>query len=384
MRNSQPRTGPPRLYLIPVLSKALDVLELLQTESHPKSLEEVYQRTNISKTTVYRILKTFTHRGYLAQSENGLYRLVTRPRKVRFGFGGESSEMPFSEAVRESLVTAAASAGVDLLVLDNKYDAATAVRNAAEFVRQSVDLVIEFQIDQRIAPAIADKIHGAGIPLIAVDIPHPHATFLGVDNYRVGHEAGVFLAQHAKNHWRGGVSWAVGLDIQEAGPLVHSRITGAFAGIRSKLPELSDEKYVFLTAEGLRGKSHRLMLDFLRKRTKECGILVAAATDTSALGALQAVREAKRERDVAIVGQDCIPEALDELQVPGSCFIASVSHEAASYGPQLIQLGLAILNGQMVPPYNYVKHKLVTPNRQGKKSSGWQIEAARQYVPLLK
>jgi ribose transport system substrate-binding protein len=375
MRNSQPRTGPPRLYLIPVLSKALDILELLQTENQPKSLEEIYQRTNISKTTVYRILKTFTHRGYLAQSENGLYRLVTRPRKVRFGFGGESSEMPFSEAVRESLTTAAASAGVDLLVLDNKYDAATALRNAEEFVRQRVDLVVEFQIDQRIAPAIADKINGAAIPLIAVDIPHPHATFLGVDNYRVGYEAGVFLAQHAKSNWRGEVSWAVGLDIKEAGPLVHSRITGAFAGIRSKLPELRDERYVFLDAQGLRGKSHRLMLDFLRKHPKEHGVLVAAATDTSALGALQAVREAKRERDVAIVGQDCIPEALDELEVPGSCFIASVSHEAASYGPQLIQLGLAILNGQTAPPYNYVKHKLVASSVLTKKARAAKLPA---------
>src|SRR3979490_3413684 len=117
MRNIQPRTGPPRLYLIPVLSKALDILELLQLEHQPKTLEEIYQRTNISKTTVYRILKTFTHRGDLAQSENGLYRLVSRPRKMRFGFGGESSEMPFSEAVRESLTAACSSAGVDLVVL---------------------------------------------------------------------------------------------------------------------------------------------------------------------------------------------------------------------------------------------------------------------------
>ena len=70
--------------------------------------------------------------------------------------------------------------------------------------------------------------------------------------------------------------------------------------------------------------------------------------------------EAKRENDVAIAGQDCISEALDEMSVPGSPLIGSVSHEAASYGPQLIQLGLALLNGQMVPPYNYVKHRLVT------------------------
>ena len=368
VRNKQTKTGPSRLYIIPVLSKALDILELLQLENQPKSLEEIYQRTNISKTTVYRILKTFTHRGYLAQSENGLYRLVSRPRKVRFGFGGESSEMPFSEAVRESLVATASSAGVDLLVLDNKYDAATAVRNAAEFVRQAVDLVIEFQIDQRIAPMIADKIHGAGIPLIAVDIPHPHATFLGVDNYRVGFEAGTYLAQHAKSNWSGKVSWAIGLDIQEAGALVHSRITGAFAAIRWKLPGLRDENYVLLNGEGLRGKSHRLMVDFLRRHPREQGVLVAAATDTSGLGALQAVREAKREKDVVIVGQDCIPEALDEMGIPGSPLIGSVSHEAGSYGPQLIQLGLAILNGQIVPPYNYVKHKLVASAALIKKS----------------
>lgn len=359
MRNNQTKTGPSRLYLIPVLSKALDILELLQRENQPQSLEEIYQRTTISKTTVYRILKTFTHRGYIAQSDTGLYRLVSLPRKVRFGFGGESSEMPFSEAVRESLVAAASSAGVDLLVLDNKYDAATALRNAEEFVREGVDLVIEFQIDQRIAPAVADKIHDAGIPLIAVDIPHPHATFLGVDNYRVGFEAGVCLAQHAKSHWNGKVSWVVGVDIQEAGPLVHSRITGAFAGVRSKLSALRDECFVLLNGEGLRGKSHRLMLDFLRRHPKDHGILVAASTDTSGLGALQAVREAKREKDVVIVGQDCIREALDEMSVPGSPFIASVSHEAESYGPLLIRLGLAILNGQMVPPYNYVKHRLV-------------------------
>jgi len=47
-----------RLYVIPVLSKALDVLELMQKENTPRTLEEIYQRTNISKTTVYRILKT--------------------------------------------------------------------------------------------------------------------------------------------------------------------------------------------------------------------------------------------------------------------------------------------------------------------------------------
>jgi ribose transport system substrate-binding protein len=60
-----------RLYLIPILSKALDVMELLQTERAPMSLEAVYQRTRFSKTSVYRILQTLLHRGYVADRATG-------------------------------------------------------------------------------------------------------------------------------------------------------------------------------------------------------------------------------------------------------------------------------------------------------------------------
>jgi ribose transport system substrate-binding protein len=347
------------MYLIPVLSKALDILELLQNERGALTPEAIFQRTNISKTTVYRILKTLTHRGYLAQSQDGVYRLVARPKKARFGFGSQSADMPFSEAVTDSLRTAASAAGVDLIVLDNRYDGPTALRNADEFVQNNPDLVIEFQIDQRVAPVIADKIDGAGIPLIAVDIPHPHATFFGVNNYRVGFEAGECLAEYGKKIWKGEVKWALGLDVEEAGALVHSRITGAFEGIRSKLPGIRDSSLVRMDGRGMREKSYRLVLDFLRRHPKDRGLLIAAATDTSALGAVQAVRELKWEKYAAIVGQDCIPEALDEMSKDDSPLIGSVSHEAQSYGPRLIHLGLAILSGQRIAPYNYVQHKLV-------------------------
>jgi ribose transport system substrate-binding protein len=150
------RDGDPKgFYFVPVLSKALDIFELLQNEQGPLALESIHQRTNIAKTTVYRILKTFVRRGYVAQSQHGLYRLVSHPKKVRFGFGSESAEMPFSEAVTDSLKAASSAAGVDLIVLDNRYDGPTALHNADEFVRNRVDLVIEFQIDQHVAPGIA-------------------------------------------------------------------------------------------------------------------------------------------------------------------------------------------------------------------------------------
>ncbi len=74
--------------------------------------------------------------------------------------------------------------------------------------------------------------------------------------------------------------------------------------------------------------------------------LIAAANDTSALGARDAVRERKLERHIAIVGQDCIEEALARLSAPAR----PSSREDSTYGLNLIHLGLSILRGQTVPP----------------------------------
>jgi len=352
-----------RLYLIPVLTKALDILELLRAENQPMVLETIHRRTKISKTTVYRILKTLVHRGYVAQTADRQYRHVARPKKLRFGFGGQSAEMPFSEAVAASLRSAAIAVGVDLMVLDNRYDAEAAKENAETFIRENVDVIIEFQIDEHAAPVIADKIAEAKIPLIAVDIPHPHAVYFGMDNFRAGREAGELLAEFAINHWDGRMDWMIGLDIEEAGPLVQSRITGAFESVKARLPNLPVESFVRIDGRGMRDKSYKVVLEFLNRHPKDKYILIAAANDTSALGAIAAVRELRREKNVAVVGQDCLEEMVVEMQRPGSPAIASISHEAGLYGPRLIDIGLALLRGEKVAPYNYVEHRAVTADR---------------------
>lgn len=350
----------PRLYLIPILSKALDVLELLQSQNQPMTLDAIYRQTRISKTTVYRVLKTFMHRGYVSQDQNGAYRQISHPRKLRFGFAGQSADMPFSVEVTNSLMDAAASSGVDLIVLDNRYDAMTAIKNAEELIQRGVDLIFELQVEQEVAPVIGDKIAAAKIPLVAIDIPHPNATFFGVDNYRVGIEAGKVLAQHALTVWNRKVDWVIGLDLPEAGQLVQGRVSGAFEAIREAIPHLPVETFVRMDGRGIRERSRKLATEFLERHRHNKHILIAAATDTSALGAIDAARELKRERHIAVVGQDCIHEAIGEMKRRSSPMIASVSHETSSYGPALMNLGLALIRGQTVPPYNYVTHRLVT------------------------
>jgi len=354
-----------RLYLIPILSKALDVIELFEQESASLTLEDVYQRTNISKTSVYRILKTLVHRGYLAQTPSGQYRLVSRPRRLRFGFAVQSAEMPYSEAVAQSVSAAAAASGVELLLLDNRYDPAVAVRNAEEFVTKRVDLVLEFQVEEAAAPRVAHIFKKADIPLVAIDVPHPNSTYFGVDNFEVGYEAASVLAQYAQRKWKGKVDRVVGVGFSEAGSFVQNRITGAFDGIRERFKELAPEQFVQIEGRGMREASKRAMGELLRGCRPGELTLVAAATDSSALGVLDAVREAGQEAHFAIVGQDCIPEVMEEMRRGTSAIVGSISHEPETYGPRLIQLGIAILRGYTVPPYNYVHHKAVTPETLG-------------------
>jgi ribose transport system substrate-binding protein len=354
-----------RLYLIPILSKAFDVIELLEQNQATLAMEEVFQRTSISKTSVYRILKTLVHRGYVAESQDGRYRLVSRPRRLRFGFATLSAEMPFSVAVAQSVEAAAAASGVELVQLDNHYDSEQAIRNAEEFVAKRVDLVLEFQVEEAVAPRVAHIFKKAEIPLIAIDVPHPNATYFGVDNFEAGYEAGVLLAKHALGKWNGKADWVLGVGFAEAGSFVQSRISGAFDAMRERLSQIPADRYVQIEGRGMRQPSQLAVADFLRNVPPSESILAAAATDSSALGVLDAARQAGREGDFAIAGQDCIPEVLEEMRKEKSAIVGSVSHEAETYGPRLIQLGISLLRGYTVPPYNYVRHRVVNPESLG-------------------
>jgi ribose transport system substrate-binding protein len=149
------------------------------------------------------------------------------------------------------------------------------------------------------------------------------------------------------------------LDIEEAGQMVQSRITGAMQAVRSRLPELPVESFVRMDGRGMRETSFKLVSDFLHRHPKERHILIAAANDTSAMGAISAIKDLGRAKHVAVVGQDCLEEMMTEMRRPGSPAVGSISHEVAQYGERLVELGLALLRGETVAPYNYVAHRAV-------------------------
>ncbi len=352
----------PKRYLIEAISRACDVLEAFRTDGEALPLREIASRAGLSNSTAFRILFTLERRGLVQQSEDRTYRLLLRPlkrRKYRLGYGAQSTEFAFSRTVSESIQRVAFEEDIDLVVLNNRYNAKTAVRNAELFVREHVDLVIEFQTDEHCAPIISSKFHEAQIPFIAIDIPHPGATYYGANNYRAGLLGGRYLAKWALQHWGGKVDEIILLALPIAGALPHSRLTGTLAALREALPRFNDSQVISLDGNGQFEQSLEVMRKHLRK-SKSRRVLVGAVNDPSAIGTLRAFEEAGRLDACAIMGQNASAEVRAEIRSPNSRLIGSVAYFPERYGESVIPLAMDILQGKPTPPAVFVRHQLVT------------------------
>ena len=158
--------------------------------------------------------------------------------------------------------------------------------------RKSIS-VIEFQTDEHVAPIVAAKYREAGIPLIAIEVPHPGATYFGANNYEAGLIGGRHLGRWAKQQRYGGLDEIVFIALDRAGSLPRMRLTGMLVGMKEIYPALENCRVTYLDGDGKLGESFEAMRRHLRS-SRARGFLIGAINDPSALGALRAMQEAGR------------------------------------------------------------------------------------------
>jgi hypothetical protein len=75
-----------RSYLVPILLKTFNILDILCNSSEPLRAEEIHIRTGYARTTVYRILRTLVIRGCVVEQSN-LYgtQVLEKRLQVRAG-----------------------------------------------------------------------------------------------------------------------------------------------------------------------------------------------------------------------------------------------------------------------------------------------------------
>ena len=357
-----PGDSPREPYLCQAITRACDVLEAFGDNGEHLRLRDVADRTGLSVSTAFRIMTTLERRGLISRASDRRYTLnISRPkrRRYKFGYAAQSREFAFSRAVGEGLTTAAAAANIDLIVVDNQYSAKTALRNAERFVRERVDLAIEFQTDEHVAPVISAKLIAANIPIVAIEIPHPGATYYGANNYHAGELGGHFLGRWARQHWNGSVDEVLLLELPVAGSLPRSRLTGTLDGIRKSIRSLPDSQVHWIDGNGLFGAS----LDAVRKHLRHSRarrVLIGGINDPSVLGALRAFEEAGRGDGYAAMGQNASIEARTELRSPSTQLVGSIAYFPERYGRRLIPLCVDLLERRPVPPAVFVDHQLVT------------------------
>ena len=344
------------------LVKACDLLKAFRDTDECLPLSELTKRTGLNKSTACRLMSTLVESGLAARSGTAGYRLLLqmgRGTRRRIGYALQSTEFAFSRSVARSLEKAAQAAHIDLVLLDNGDSPKAALRNAEIFIRDRVDLVIESQTDARIATTLSGRFRSAGIPVIAVEIPLPQAVYYGANNSRAGLIAGRHLARWASLHWSGVFDELLLLELPKAGQVPNARLLGSLLGVIEQFVSVATRQVRVLRTNGHCDGAHERVRSYLRK-TKAKRILISAINDPCALGALMAFREAGREDECAIVGQNASDEVHDELRNHHSRLIASVGYFPERYGEAIIPLALDILSGHRVPAASFVKHSLIT------------------------
>lgn len=350
-------------YLVEAVLKACDILDAFQFDGELLRLQDLVTRTKLNKTRTFRILCTLEERGLVERIGAHQYRSnikPLKPNKHRLGYCALTSEIAFSRTITESLRRAAAEERIDLIALDNHYNSKQVVRNVELLIREKVDLVVMHQGDEHMAPIIASRLREAGIPLIAIHVPHPGANYFGPDNYTAGVVGGRYVGKWVKQHWQGRIDEIVLVEYPRAGLFARSRLTGAVAGLKEVLTGIDDSRVVFLNGQARFATSLEVTRKHLRRAVKSEYSVISGVDDPSTIGALRAFEEAGRAENCVALGHGGAPEGRAELRRSPTRMLASLAYFPERYGEGLIAVALQILAKKSVPPAVFIKHQLIT------------------------
>jgi len=351
-------------YLIEAVLRACDILDAFQFDGELLRLQELVARTQMNKTRVFRLLCTLEERGLIERIGPHQYRSTIKPlkpNKHRLGYCALTLENAYSRAITESVKRAAAEERIHLIALDNHYNSKQALRNVDLLIRERVDLILMHQGDDHLAPIIASRIREAGIPLIAIHVPHPGANYFGPDNYMAGVTGGRYIGRWVKQNWQSKIDEILLIEYPRAGLFARSRLTGTVAGIKEILPDIEEARVVFLNGQARFAASLEVTRKHLRRAIRPERTVISGVDDPSTIGALRAFEEAGLAEKCVALGHGGAPEGRTELRRPRTRLLASMAFFPERYGEGLISVALQILAKKSVPPAVFVKHQVMTP-----------------------
>ncbi len=251
-------------------------------------------------------------------------------------------DLPFWRALSKGIEDTAKAKGYEFQALDSHNNPQTQLQNAQDAVTRGVSGIIISPTDSSTAPSVLTLAQRNNIPVVIADIgtnSGDYASFIISDNFKGAHDVGVALAAALKKKgWQDG---SVGLiTISQARKNGQARTkgfldglkeggaTGKQAGLQQMQSYTADETFKFAQ-------------DMLTANPTMRGLFIQ--TDQPTLGALRAVKAARRDGDLLVAAFDGIPEFVDLLK--SGALVASGMQQPYLMGQKSAEAMLTKLDG---------------------------------------
>lgn len=276
------------------------------------------------------------------------------------GFSNIAEDNLTANLLGDYIVECCAAYGMEVIRTDNNYNGLQAVTNCQNMMERDIQGLIEFNVDESVGGVIMELCDEAGIPVMAIDIPHAGATFFGADNAKAGTLAGQAVAQAAQDKWGACFDCLLLVDQMASGDLPRLRILKAEDGLREIYPEFDSEKIYIVEGGQTVEVAQTAVSSFLTAHPDEkIGIVVLQSV--GGVGTLAAIRTADREADCVMVvnNEDFfftdVANYGDE-----SAFAAAITFQLIDYGQWIAPAMREILDTGVRPENVYVDHKILT------------------------
>jgi ribose transport system substrate-binding protein len=264
---------------------------------------------------------------------------------------------PGTQAYVEAFQAVAKDKGWDVNVIDTQNDVAAVISRIEDMVTQKVDAIV-VNVDPGQIQAGLQAAKAANIPVFGMDAGADPLLVTNVtsNGYAMAAETSTYVADRIGG--KGGVVMFV-FDafppVQVRG-VVASAVFGNFPDIKildKVTPDVSDG--------GIADSRAKMEAILAANPTPGSISAVWAAWDQPALGALQAIQAAGRDKEgIVITGIDANPQARDEIAKGGN-FEASVAQDFKGIGAATADAVARVLGGETIKQrVIYVATKLIT------------------------
>ncbi len=269
---------------------------------------------------------------------------------------------PFFVEMDRGAKEAAQRLGVHLLVQapEREVDVEKQMQIIEDLIQRQVGAIcVTPSGSKEIVPALV-KANRAGIPVLVVDTRVDAATlaaaggravtFIGSDNAEGGRIAGRYLIQRLQA--KGKVAILEGIPGHETGD---ARMKGFRDAVAQ---EAGIQIIASQTANWERDQGYNVFQNILQSHPDLQGVF--ACNDLMALGAVEAIAAAGRTGQIVVVGFDATADARDAIR--RGTLAASVAQHPEEMGRLAVEMALAVIHDQPIPPEIPVKVELITKN----------------------